>query len=121
MAKHENPRGIPLPRGWPRRVKSAMLNVIALAQYAVGYSLTCCSLENLILTQKTRFNPLWDMALRAEERFPKPDFLEGTQRRAERATAEYYAISRSHSFTPAAPGTKTAAQWVSDGSAAYRS
>ena len=33
MAQHENSRGIPLARGWPRRVKSTMLNVIALAQY----------------------------------------------------------------------------------------
>lgn len=41
MAKHENLRGIPLPRGWPRRVKSAMLNIIVLAQYAVAY--TCGS------------------------------------------------------------------------------
>ena len=38
MAKHENSAGIPLPRGWPRRVKSAMLNVIALAQYAAAYT-----------------------------------------------------------------------------------
>ncbi len=37
MARHENSPGIPLPRGWPRRVKSAMLNVIALAQYAAAY------------------------------------------------------------------------------------
>ena len=38
MAKHQKSRGIPLPRGWPRRVKSAMLNVIALAQYAATYT-----------------------------------------------------------------------------------
>ncbi len=37
MSKHENPRGIHLPRGWPRRVKSAIVNVIALAQYAAAY------------------------------------------------------------------------------------
>ena len=38
MSKYENQRGIPLPRSWPRRVKSAMLHVIALAQYAVTYT-----------------------------------------------------------------------------------
>ena len=38
MLQHENPRGIPLPRGWPRRVKSVILHVIALAQYATTYS-----------------------------------------------------------------------------------
>ena len=38
MGRHENSPGIPLPRGWPRRVKSAMLNVIALAQYAAAYT-----------------------------------------------------------------------------------
>jgi hypothetical protein len=36
MARHEIPRGVPLPHGWSRRVNSPMLNVIALAQYAVG-------------------------------------------------------------------------------------
>ncbi len=34
MAKHKNP----LPRGWSRRVRSAMLHVIALAQYAMAYT-----------------------------------------------------------------------------------
>ena len=29
-----------LPRGWPRRVKSATLHVIALAQYAMTYTLS---------------------------------------------------------------------------------
>lgn len=29
---------IPLPDGWPRRVKSAVLNVISLAQYAIIYT-----------------------------------------------------------------------------------
>ncbi len=38
MAKHQESQGIPLPRGWPRRVRSAMLHVIALAQYAVTYT-----------------------------------------------------------------------------------
>ena len=38
MAKHQNPGGIPLPRGWPQRVKSAMLHIIALAQYAAAYT-----------------------------------------------------------------------------------
>jgi putative transposase len=38
MDEHENPRTIPLPRGWPGRVKSAMLHVIALSQYAVAYT-----------------------------------------------------------------------------------
>ena len=38
MAKHEHSRGIPLARGWPRRVKSAMLHVVALAQHAAAYT-----------------------------------------------------------------------------------
>lgn len=38
MAEHEHARGIPLPRGWPRQVKSAMLRVVALVQYAVAYT-----------------------------------------------------------------------------------
>ncbi|MCP4246450.1 MAG: DDE-type integrase/transposase/recombinase [bacterium] len=38
MAKHANSRSILLPRGWPRHVKSAILHVIALAQYAVAYT-----------------------------------------------------------------------------------
>ncbi|MCD4728660.1 MAG: hypothetical protein K8R46_13425, partial [Pirellulales bacterium] len=29
---------IPLPDGWSRRVKSAVLNVISLAQYAIIYT-----------------------------------------------------------------------------------
>ena len=36
MSKHENSRGIPLPPGGPQRVKSVMLYVISLAQYAKG-------------------------------------------------------------------------------------
>ena len=38
MAEHTNPPRIHLPRGWPRRVKSAMLHVVALAEYAVAYT-----------------------------------------------------------------------------------
>ncbi|MEE9294615.1 MAG: hypothetical protein V3W34_06615 [Phycisphaerae bacterium] len=38
MTKHTNPPRIPLPRGWPRRVKSAMLHVISLAQYSMAYT-----------------------------------------------------------------------------------
>jgi hypothetical protein len=38
MAKHENVWGIRLPQAWPRRVESAMLNVVALAQYATAYT-----------------------------------------------------------------------------------
>ncbi len=34
----QNPAAIPLPRGWPRRVKSAMLHVISLAQYAAVFT-----------------------------------------------------------------------------------
>jgi hypothetical protein len=41
----------------------------------MDYLVTCCSLENLILTQKTRSNHLSDMALRADERFPKLDVV----------------------------------------------
>ncbi len=36
MARQQNLRGIPLPSGWPRHVASAMLHVIALAQYAIA-------------------------------------------------------------------------------------
>ncbi len=38
MAARENPRELPLPHGWPRQVKSAVLHVIALGRYAVAYS-----------------------------------------------------------------------------------
>jgi hypothetical protein len=38
MEKHKNPSGIPLPRGWPQCVKSAMLHVISLAQFALAYT-----------------------------------------------------------------------------------
>jgi DNA-binding transcriptional regulator YiaG len=38
MAKHQNPGEIALPRGWPQRVRSSMLQVIALAQYAMTYT-----------------------------------------------------------------------------------
>ncbi len=38
MAKHMKSRVIPLPRGWSRNVKSAVLHVIALAQYAATYT-----------------------------------------------------------------------------------
>ena len=38
MAKQQNPPRIPLPRGWPRQVKSAMLHVVSLAQYAMAYT-----------------------------------------------------------------------------------
>ncbi|MHC4064381.1 MAG: hypothetical protein ACYSUQ_15425 [Planctomycetota bacterium] len=37
MAKHQNSRTTAVPRGWPQYVKSAMLHVIALAQYTVAY------------------------------------------------------------------------------------
>ena len=36
MAKHEHRPRIQLPRGWPRRVKSATLRVIALGQHTVA-------------------------------------------------------------------------------------
>ncbi len=32
MSQQRNPPRIPLPRDWPRRVKSAMVHVISLAQ-----------------------------------------------------------------------------------------
>ena len=38
MIKQENSPGIPLPRGWPQSVKSAMLHVISLAQFGLAYS-----------------------------------------------------------------------------------
>ena len=38
MAEHTNLPRIGLPRGWPRHVRSAMLQVIALGQYAVAYT-----------------------------------------------------------------------------------
>lgn len=36
MTNSRNPPRITLPRGWPGRVKSAMLHVISLAQYATA-------------------------------------------------------------------------------------
>ena len=42
MAEHKNPPEISLPRGWPRRVKSAMLHVISLAQFALAYTRGWC-------------------------------------------------------------------------------
>ncbi len=38
MTKYKNPLRIPLPRGWARRVKSTMLHVVSLAQYATAYT-----------------------------------------------------------------------------------
>ncbi len=38
MAPHANLPRIDFPRGWPERVRSAMLRVIALAQYTVAYT-----------------------------------------------------------------------------------
>jgi hypothetical protein len=38
MAKHKNPPRIHLPRGWLYHVKSAVLHVIALGQYAMAYT-----------------------------------------------------------------------------------
>jgi len=38
MSQDPDPTRIDLPRGWPRRVKSAVVHVIALAQYAVAYT-----------------------------------------------------------------------------------
>ena len=38
MARHTNSPTIYLPRGWPRPVKSTMLHVIALDQYAIAYT-----------------------------------------------------------------------------------
>lgn len=38
MAKQANQSRIPLPHGWPQRVKSAMLHVISLAQFALAYT-----------------------------------------------------------------------------------
>lgn len=38
MAAHTNPPRIDLPRGWPQHVRSALLHVIALAEYAVAYT-----------------------------------------------------------------------------------
>ena len=40
MVKHTIPRRIPLPHGWPRRVSSALLHVISMAQYAVDTAMT---------------------------------------------------------------------------------
>ena len=38
MAKPTNPLRVDLPSSWPQHVKSALLHVIALAQYAVAYT-----------------------------------------------------------------------------------
>ena len=37
MAEQSDLMRIPLPRGWPGRVKSATLHVISLAQFALAY------------------------------------------------------------------------------------
>ena len=37
MTRRDNPPEIPLPRDWPGRVKSAMLHVISLAQFALAH------------------------------------------------------------------------------------
>ncbi len=52
MAKHKNTPGIPLPRGWSQCVRSAMLHVISLAQYATSYTRSWaanCRLERVRL------------------------------------------------------------------------
>jgi hypothetical protein len=38
MAQRDNVGEIPLAQAWPRRVKSAVLHVVALAQYAVVHA-----------------------------------------------------------------------------------
>ncbi len=38
MAKQKSSRKIPLPRCWSRRIKSAMLHVISLAQFGMAYT-----------------------------------------------------------------------------------
>ena len=38
MSQQANLPRIELPQGWPQHVRSAMLHIIALAQYAVAYS-----------------------------------------------------------------------------------
>jgi len=38
MSKRKNRPEIPLPRGWPGRVKSAMLHIISLAKFALAYT-----------------------------------------------------------------------------------
>ncbi len=38
MAKQKKPPAISLPRGWPRRVKTTMLHVVSLAQFALAYT-----------------------------------------------------------------------------------
>ena len=38
MTKHLKSRVIPLPRGWSRNVRSAVLHVITLAQYVAAYT-----------------------------------------------------------------------------------
>jgi len=38
MAKQKKPPAISLPRGWPRHVRSTMLHVISMAQFALAYT-----------------------------------------------------------------------------------
>ncbi len=38
MTNRANPPRIPLPAGWPRHARSAMLHVISLAQFALAYT-----------------------------------------------------------------------------------
>jgi putative transposase len=41
MAQQADSPRIHLPRGWPRRVRSAMLHVISLGQYAMAFTRSC--------------------------------------------------------------------------------
>ena len=34
---------IPLPKAWPKRLKSALLNVISMSHFAVTYSRSWCA------------------------------------------------------------------------------
>ena len=38
MTERSNRPRIPLPKGWPQRVRSALLHVMSLAQYAAVYT-----------------------------------------------------------------------------------
>ena len=39
-AQHQRAPRLPLPKGWPAKIRSSMLHVISLAQFAAVYTLS---------------------------------------------------------------------------------
>src|ERR1039458_1222278 len=69
MSSKSKPPEIPLPKGWGASVKSAILHVIALAQYALTYSRSwAADSSNQRVRLKAECDRLeQDVALRGEE------------------------------------------------------